>query len=61
MASQIRRPARAALVEQAVEDLNRRGAAFIRDLDRQEPRMVQIAREFEGRSAEPSRFPPAQL
>lgn len=30
-----------------MEDLNRRGAAFVQDFDRQEPRMVQIAREFD--------------
>lgn len=48
MANRIQRfgSARADLVAQLAEELNRRGAAFIRDFDRQEPRMIEIAREF---------------
>lgn len=47
MANQIQRSARNALVAQSVEDLNRRGAAFIRNFDQKEPRMVEIARKFD--------------
>lgn len=51
MSNQIQRSARAALVAQSVEDLNRRGAAFIQNFDRQESRMVEIAREFDSIAA----------
>lgn len=40
------------LVARSLEDINGRGAAFIRHFDRQEPRLIQIAQAFERITAE---------
>lgn len=40
------------MVAQSLNDINGRGAAFIRNFDRQEPRLIQIAGTFERITAE---------